>query len=160
LAVGALCIAFSLVGGCASFRSDYEEPTIDVVSIRMLPADGMSPRFEIGLRIVNPNRDPLKLQGTAYSLSLEDLDVLSGVAKDLPTIDGYSEKTILLGATVSLVQGIRLVTKLTRGDKDTVSYKLKVKLDVGTLAPAIRIREEGELSLKTLGKKVDNRLQK
>ena len=65
-----------MVAGCATLHPDYETPVVNVSSIRALPAEGVAPRFEIGLHIVNPNRSPLALYGIAYSLKLDGEETL------------------------------------------------------------------------------------
>ena len=41
-----------------------------------------------------------------------------------------------------------LVTELLASPRETFSYALEAKLDVGSFAPAIRVKDEGEISLR------------
>ena len=134
--------------GCASMRSDYEEPAVTVTSFNPAPSDGDALSFEIGLRVVNPNRDPLELQGVAYTITLEGHKLITGVSKDLPVIEGYSEGTFTLIASASLFEAIQLLGDLMNNPKDRISYDLETKLDVGTFYPAIRVKNSGEISLQ------------
>ncbi|MFW6217677.1 MAG: hypothetical protein ACOC4K_01650, partial [Verrucomicrobiota bacterium] len=84
----------SLLSGCASMRSDYEAPKIDVVAIEKLETDTEALAFTVRLRITNPNPEPIRLEGLYYELNLEGLDVVNGTARDLPEIDGYSSETV------------------------------------------------------------------
>lgn len=105
------------------------------------------PGFEIGLRVVNPNREPLKLVGASYTVRLEGRDVINGVANDLPVIEGYGEGTFTLTASANLIAGAAFVSDVLRTGKDNVSYELEAKLDVGGLRPTIRVRDAGEIAL-------------
>ncbi len=136
-----------IVAGCATLAPDYETPTVNVSAIRALPSEGLSPRFEIGLHIVNPNRSPLALQGIAYSLKLDGHKILTGVANDLPTIDGYGEGDVTLVASTSLLSSIRFFADIVNAERDTVSYSLEAKLDVGGFRPTIHVGEKGEINL-------------
>ncbi|WP_405232459.1 LEA type 2 family protein [Lentisalinibacter salinarum] len=136
------------LGACTGLRPGFETPTVTVSSFRPLPGDGAVPRFEIGLHIVNPNREALKLQGLAYTVSLEGRELVKGVDNDLPVIEGYGEGDVTLVATPNLLGGIRLVTDLMASPRDKFSYALEAKLDVGRFAPAIRVRDEGEIALQ------------
>lgn len=107
------------------------------------------PAFEIGLRVMNPNREPLKLVGASYTVSLEGRDLIKGVANDLPVIEGYGEGTFTLAASADLIAGARFVSDVLRNEKDSVSYELEAKLDVGGLRPAIRVRDAGEINLRS-----------
>lgn len=135
------------LAGCGAMRPGYETPTVSVSSFRSLPSEGGMPAFEIGLRVINPNREPLELVGAAYTISLEGRDLIKGVANELPVIDGYGEGEFKLKATANLLAGARFVTDLLRSEKDSFRYQLEAKLDVGGLRPAIRVRDAGEIAL-------------
>ncbi|MGB5626177.1 MAG: LEA type 2 family protein [Woeseiaceae bacterium] len=107
------------------------------------------PNFEIGLHVVNPNREPLKLRGVSYTVNLGGHELIKGVGNELPVIDAYGEGSFTLTATPNLLAGIGLVTDLMRSSTNSVKYKLEAKLDVGRIQPAIRISDSGEISLRT-----------
>lgn len=145
---GFLLLAVLLVlTACSGMRSDYETPTVTVSSFRSLPSAGTMPSFEIGLHVVNPNREPLKLVGASYTVSLDGRDLITGVANDLPVIDGYGEGDFTLTATANLIAGARFISDLLRSGKESVRYELEAKLDVGGLRPTIRVRDSGEIAL-------------
>lgn len=148
-ALGGL-LAFALCG-CAAMQPGYEPPTVSVSSFRALPAQAGSPRFEIGLHVINPNRQALDLAGVAYTVRLEDREILKGVANDLPRIDGYGSGEILLEASPNLFEGISLIRDLMTAPRDTFSYELEAKLDPGGLRPTIRVRDAGSVSLAPSG---------
>ena len=60
-----------MLAACATMSPNYEEPTVSLSSFRALPSEGMTPAFEIGLRIINPNASPLALAGVVYTISIE-----------------------------------------------------------------------------------------
>lgn len=105
------------------------------------------PSFEIGLRVINPNPTPLTLRGVAYNIELGGRELVSGVGKDLPVIDGYGEGVFTVTASASLFEGLRFLNDLLNSPTDLVDYRLTTKLDVGTFIPAIRVRDEGQISL-------------
>jgi LEA14-like dessication related protein len=149
-----ICAGLSgLLQACSSMQPDYEEPVVSVTSFRPLAEEGSGLSFEIGLRIVNPNSEPLELQGIAYTIALDGRKLITGVSNDLPTIEGYSEETLTLQASASMYQAIRFFGDMMQGSKDSVQYKLSTKLDVGTFRPAIRIEESGEIALQPGNKK-------
>lgn len=137
-----------LLQACAGFRPGYETPTVTVSSFRALPSQGALPNFEIGLRVVNPNRDALKLRGVSYTVSLGGHELIKGVGNELPVIEAYGEGSFTLTATPNLFAGIGLVTDLMRSSTDSIDYKLEAKLDVGRIQPAIRISDSGTISLR------------
>ena len=128
-------------------KLDFEAPIVNVTQIRPLASDGLTPKFEIGLHIINPNRTSLKLHGIAYTLSLEGHDLLTGVANELPVIQGYGEGDVTLVATANMLNSLRFLSELMNEEKDTIAYSLNAKLDFGGLAPVVRVQETGEINL-------------
>ena len=142
------CLVSSLlVVGCAMLEPGFEQPAVGLSSFRFLPSEGMAPRFEIGLHIVNPNRTPLKLDGIVYSVTLGGQKVLTGATSDLPLIAAYGEGDVTLTATTDLLRSIQLIASLVNRPQQVVSYALEAKLDIGSLRPRIHIQEQGEISL-------------
>ncbi len=141
-----LLVVIVLLTGCASLGSDYEEPSVSLTSFRALPSDSMSPEFEVGLRILNPNPQDLELVGIVYTISLEGHEVIKGVGKDFPLIEGYSQKDVTLTAGVQLLSGIRLMTKLMQAGTQSLQYEFNAKLDLSGIYPSIHISEGGEFN--------------
>lgn len=137
--------------GCAAMQPGYETPTVTVNSFRALPQQGGAPKFEIGLHVVNPNRQALDLAGIAYTVRLEDREILKGVASDLPVIEGYGSGDILLEAAPNLLEGLHLIRELITSPRENFRYELEAKLDPGGLRPSIRVRDKGEVSLGPAG---------
>jgi LEA14-like dessication related protein len=140
---GILILSVFLLQACATLDPDYEEPSVMMSSFRAIPSGGMVPSFEIGLRIINPNPTPLRLEGVVYSISLQGHELIKGVGKDYPQIDGYSEGNITLNASASLLESIRLISDLTQNQHEPLEYTFKAKLDVGGIYPSLRIEETG-----------------
>ncbi len=136
-----------MITGCATLSPDYETPSVNVSGIRVMPSDNIAPRFEIDLHITNPNRAALKLVGIAYSLKLDGHKILTGVANDLPAIDGYGEGDVTLITTTSMLSSIRFFTDLMNAQRDTIAFELNAKLDLGGLRPSLHVGEKGEINL-------------
>ena len=140
-------ICIFLQSGCATLDPDYEEPTVTLSSFEALPSEGMVPAFRIGLRIINPNATDLNLQGIVYTVALQGHELVKGVGKDFPVIEGYSEEVVTLTASANLLAGIRFVSELMKQPGQTLEYEFKAKLDPGGFYPSIRISESGNLDL-------------
>jgi LEA14-like dessication related protein len=137
----------TILSACATMSPDYEEPTVTLSSFRAVPSEGMVPAFEIGLRIINPNSQGLNLEGIVYTISLQDHELIKGVGKDFPVIEGYSEGEVKLTATANLLAGIRFIGDMMQSNGGPVEYEFKAKLDLGGLYPSIKVRETGEINL-------------
>jgi len=137
------------LSGCAGMGSGYETPTVSVQSFRSIPSADSSglPRFEIVLRVINPNLEPLELAGISYTISLDDQDLIKGVGNDLPVIAGYGEGSFTLTAGFNVMAGIQLFRSLVEKDTQSLDYRFEAKLDPGRFKRKIRISDSGSISL-------------
>ena len=138
---------FLILSGCATLHHQYEAPSVSITSFKVVQTDSTIPQFEITLRIVNPNRSALALQGVSYSIALEGYNVITGVSNKLPKIEAYGEGDVVLNASVDLIKSIRFITDILGNNKDEISYSFSAKLDVGKLYPLIKVEEKGKVSL-------------
>jgi LEA14-like dessication related protein len=133
-----------LLAGCATLNPNFENPEVTVSSFRVLPSDGL-PKFEIKLRVINPNSTELKLRGISYSASIQGHKVLSGVTNKIPVIGAYSEGEVKLTGGISLLGGFHFLSDLMQQKNTGMNYQLNVKMDVGSFMPAIRVEKSGEI---------------
>lgn len=138
------------LSGCIMFSSDYETPSVHVTTFKALPTTGLAPRFELGLNIINPNRQPLELDGIYYTIEIEGHRILAGVSNQLPVIAAYGEGNITLEASANIINSLRLLAELSQQQRDQFKYEINIKLDVGALRPNLRVKKGGEISLMAL----------
>jgi hypothetical protein len=143
-----LLLAVAVLAGCATMSPNYEQPVVSLNYFRPAEAGG---GFDIGLKILNPNREPLNLQGVVYTISLQGQDVIKGVGKGYAPIEGYSEANIELSAAPNLMAGIRLISEMMSQKEQQLEWEFEAKLDVGGLYPRIKVRETGEFDLGKTG---------
>ena len=147
---GTLAFLFLTVmqlSACSGLLPSYEMPTVNVTSVRAVPSAGALPDFEIGLRVINPNRNALRLEGISYTVSLEGNEVIKGVGRDFPVIEAYGQDDLTITASANLIAGIRLFGELLNSPRDSVRYDLEARLDLGGLRPNLNVRDSGTLSL-------------
>jgi LEA14-like dessication related protein len=140
------CVSLFLVAGCTTLRPGFETPSVDVTSFRMLPSQTLTPRFEIGMRIVNPNAVRLNLRGMSYKVFLNDYQVVDGAANDLPVVPAYGDAEFKVTATVGLIESMRFVNDMLQNSRGQIAYHIKAKLDIGAMVPSIRVEKSGSFS--------------
>jgi len=141
-----LCCTGFLVASCTTLRPGFETPSVDVTSFRMLPSRTLAPRFEIGMRIVNPNAVRLNLRGMSYKVFLNSYRVADGAANELPAVPAYGDAEFKVTATVGLIESMRFVNDLLQNARGQVAYRLEAKLDIGALIPSIRVENAGSFT--------------
>lgn len=135
-----------LLTSCANFNPGFEEPLIEVTSIRLKNSGSMSPEFDIVLRVSNPNRDALNIDGMTYTLYLAGNKVVSGVANNLPSVPGYGAANVKLQATLSLFGSLSLLNELMNQYQQSIDYELVTRLDVGRFYPKITVKQQGRFN--------------
>ncbi len=142
-----LILTIVSLAGCVTVPSDFEQPRVAVTSFKSLNRANLTPEFEIVLRVTNPNRTPLKVEGMSYAIDLDGNEVMTGVSNTLPTIPAYGEGEVKLHAIASLMGGFKVLTGMMNQYKDQVEYAFRAKLDVGAFTPSIRVSKQGVFSL-------------
>ncbi|MEZ5573124.1 MAG: LEA type 2 family protein [Halioglobus sp.] len=143
-----LLVIFSLLAGCAALTPEFDPPKISLVSFRSVPSVGGAPKFEITLKVLNPNKEPLDIAGISYSIALLDREVITGVANDIPPIAGYGEGEVTLQAGLQLLELLRLLASLGTTDTEPLEYRFSAKIDFTGFMPTQRIVESGEINLR------------
>lgn len=145
-------LATAALASCSTLGPGHEQPTVTLASFKAIPSEGMVPAFEIGLRVLNPNPSDLNLAGIVYTISLEGYELVKGVGKDFPVIEGYSEEVVMLTASANLLAGIRFIGDMMGRQDEKLDYQFEAKLDLGGLYPSLYVEEAGEFSLRGEGR--------
>ena len=126
----------------------YEEPTVELVSFKVLPANGFEQNFEIGLKLTNPNNFDLPFNGISYQLSVAGETLASGVAADVPMAAAYGESRFVVPVSTSLIRGFKVIRALMEKQGQDISYQLKAKLDIDiAFVPKLTVIQEGIIPL-------------
>ncbi|MCA1798070.1 MAG: LEA type 2 family protein [Xanthomonadaceae bacterium] len=137
----------ALVAGCASLPF-YEQPQVTVTTVALSPktSNFAAPRFDIGLRVVNPNRVALPLRGIDYSLDIGGSRLVSGATRDLPRIPANGAADFTIEVSPDFASAARVFNELmTR--RDVVQYTFRARLDVGGLVPNFNVEQRGQLTV-------------
>jgi len=121
---------------------------VALVSIRPQLRNLFAPEFDVVLRVTNPNRVALEIVGLGYTIHLQGIKLIEGVATDIPTIAAYDKADITLNATADLAAGLGLLGDLLQRPRDKVDFELNADLDLGTFYPMVRIQRSGSISLQ------------
>ncbi|MFQ3324769.1 MAG: LEA14-like dessication related protein [Pseudomonadales bacterium] len=145
------CFSAAIVlflSGCASLSPDFDEPTVEVISIKALPAKGFEQNFEIGLKLTNPNNFELPFNGISCELSVAGETLARGVTADIPTAGAYGQSRFVVPVSTSLMGGFKVIKALMDNQEQGISYQLKAKLDIDIpFVPKLTITQDGMVPL-------------
>ncbi|TDG13981.1 hypothetical protein E2F43_10840 [Seongchinamella unica] len=136
-----------LATGCAALRPDIDPPKVSLESFNALPSSGGAPRFEISLRIANPNKQAFDVTGISYGVEIQGKELITGVTNEVPVLQPYSEEIVTLEAGLQLLPLLRLLATLGKDASDSLDYRLTAKIDFNGFVPTQRIEETGSFTL-------------
>ena len=139
-----------MLSACATLTSDIDPPKVTMESFSPIPSETGAPRFEIKLRVINPNKQPLDVAGISYGVEIQGRELVTGVTNDVPLVEAYSEQVVTLEAGLQLFQLLRLVTSLATIESEALAYRFSAKIDFRGFTPTQRIEESGTFSLDQL----------
>jgi LEA14-like dessication related protein len=141
-----LALLMLALGSCASFP-DYDPPRVNVVGIEPVKGESMELRFNVKLRIQNPNTVEINYQGMMVDLIVDGRRVASGVSNQAGRVPAYGETVYTLPVTVSVLNSVRqFMTILQKPQQSAIPYEISGKLESG-LFGSVRFSDKGSLTL-------------
>jgi LEA14-like dessication related protein len=123
-AAGRLCSAAAAVGLLLAACSTAEPvpPEVRVVDLRLLDSTVFEQRFEIDLRIGNPNDFALPLDGLTFELEVNGEDFARGFTNQRVTIPRLGEGTLSVVASTTLLELVEQMRLLA--ERGELRYRL------------------------------------
>ncbi|GLZ88409.1 hypothetical protein Pres01_44600 [Metapseudomonas resinovorans] len=144
--LAALLFHLLLLTGCAGFGT-RDPLQVDLAGMEPIPGEGLEVRFNLKLRVQNPNEGAIHYSGVALEMDLNDLPLASGVSSQGGTVAGFGETLIEVPVTISAFSVLRQAWTLTGGHPvQNVPYALRGKLGGGFWGTR-RFTDAGVLSI-------------
>lgn len=131
------------LGGCASMGTRLEPPDVTLVRINPLPSTAFEQRFEIEVRIVNPNDVPLRGDGLDITIELNGKRLTRALSPDNFTIPRLSDDTVLLTGTTTLLDLFRQAVSLPEDGQ--LEYRLVGRVSLADSLGWLKFSREGSL---------------
>jgi len=141
-------IAMLWLAGCVSIPPDFKEPGVTLVSVRPQLRNLFAPEFDVTLEVTNPNRVALEIVGISYTVHLQGIKLIEGVASDIPKIAAYGKAEVTLNATADLASGISLIGDLLQRPREQVDFELNANIDLGRFYPMVKVNRRGTIALQ------------
>ncbi|WP_246796582.1 LEA type 2 family protein [Burkholderia perseverans] len=134
-----------LTGGCAVLGRDPVR--VGVVGLTPLAGQGLEMRFELKLRVQNPNGTPIDYDGLALDLELNGRAFASGVSDARGVVPRFGEVVIGVPITVTAFAAARQAFGFAdAAAAGRIPYRLSGKLQAGVFG-GVRFTDAGSLSL-------------
>jgi|AZII01.1.fsa_nt_gi LEA14-like dessication related protein len=147
LRLSAVVFLVTCLSSCVLLNPAYEKPAVHLVRIAPLSSSGFEQRFQVDLKIINPNSTSLSASGMSYTLRLNHENVVKGVAGPIAEIPPYSETIVQVEASTNILAGLRMISSLLERPGRELHYELETKLRAGWWPVPLRIIESGDITL-------------
>jgi LEA14-like dessication related protein len=151
LAIVALFAALTLMlDGCAGFFG-ADPLRVNVAGLEPLQGQGLEMRFNIKLRVQNPNDSTINFDGVSVDLELNGKPFASGVSDQSGTVPRFGETVVTVPLTVPAFTAVRQAIAFAgAAQSGQIPYTLRGKFASG-LTGTTRFVDQGTLSLASLG---------
>jgi LEA14-like dessication related protein len=100
-----------------------EPPNVSLADIKLLPGGLFEQKFQLDLRITNPNNFALPLEGMTFKLALNDRPFAQGVSNESVTVPRLGEARVPVVASTTLLDIMQQM--LTLGERADLMYRLE-----------------------------------
>ena len=143
--VCALILAAWLIG-CATLPAGTEPPYLSIVSIEPLTVTPLEQKYQLKVRVQNPNDHDLDITGMSYVLELNGHSFLKGVSATAVTVPRFGEAVIELSGVSTLFGFVRQIQALKGQQQPNLNYKLTGKLSLSGGFGSLPFSYEGALA--------------
>ncbi|MFL9906721.1 LEA/WHy family protein [Paraburkholderia sp. RL17-337-BIB-A] len=150
-----LAVVALTLNGCAGLFGG-DPLRVSVAGIEPVEGQGLEMRFNIKLRVQNPNDSAVQFDGVSLDLELNGKPFASGVSDQSGTVPRFGETVVNVPLTVPAFTAVRQAfafagaVQAGAAQSGQIPYILRGKL-AGGLAGTTRFVNQGTLSLPSLG---------
>ncbi|WGY68811.1 LEA type 2 family protein [Burkholderia cepacia] len=147
-AVLMLVAAALLLGGCAGLTRDPVR--VSVAGLDPLVGQGLEMRFNLKLRVQNPNDAPIEYDGISVALDLNGTPFASGVSDRSGTVPRFGEAVLDVPVSVSAFAAARQAWNLPGAAANgELPYALRGRLAGGVLG-TVHFNDAGTLRMPVM----------
>lgn len=138
-------LLLSALAGCASM-APRDALNIDLAGLEPLPSQGLEARFNLKLRVQNPNERAIDYNGVALELEVNGQPLATGVSAQSGRVPRFGEAIIEIPVTISAFSALRQSWGLATGYQpgQGLPYVIRGKLASGLLGTT-RFNTQGQL---------------
>jgi LEA14-like dessication related protein len=140
------------VAACSTMPKDFEPPRVHITDMTAKDVAIFEQRFDVKLRIQNPNNTDLSINGLKFDIDLNEREFATGMSGQRLIVPRFGSEVVDVDIFTTLGSFLRQVQNLSSGSAQKVRYRLKGTAYVdspGTFkAP---FDESGEIDLNLSG---------
>jgi LEA14-like dessication related protein len=122
LLMGLITLVFT---ACSTLPRDIEPPRMNIVNIAPKDIAIFEQRYDVQLRILNPNDADLGIKGMRFDIELNDQEFASGMSGQKVTVPRFGSEVVNVEVTSGLSSLVRQVEQMNKTGMNKIRYRIK-----------------------------------
>ena len=110
---------------CSTMPRDFEAPRVTIADLTPKDVALFEQRFDMKLRIQNPNDQELSINGLRFDIELNEHEFASGLSGQHVAVPRFGSQLVDVEVFTTLGSFLRQIRDLTKREGQHVSYRLK-----------------------------------
>lgn len=148
--IGFLLLTIAMMlAGCASLGQKLETPRVNLVGLKVLDLQLFEQRFGLTLRVQNPNRTELAIDGISFEVEINDREFAHGVDNQTVTVPAFGESVLEVEVVSSLFSLVDQLRDLNRRSGKPLDYRIHGRISLAGNPISIPFEQTGQLGGKS-----------
>ena len=145
-----MALILALIMGCTALPQKAEAPRVSITAIDLVDAGVLEQRYQIKLRVQNPNDFDFSINGLQFEIKLNGKSFATGVSNHAVNVPRFGSAVLNLEAMSTLAGLARQLKEIAESKTPTASYGIMGKVHLAQPAISLPFHEEGEITLPWL----------
>lgn len=133
------------LAGCANFPWRGETPRVSIAGLSFVDANLFEQRYQLTLRIQNPNPFDLRINGIAFDLDVNERPFATGVGSQPVLVPAFGSETLRVDGISTIGSLLRQIGHAEMTKAGTLRYHLHGHLDVTDFNRRLPFDYRGEM---------------
>lgn len=143
-----MVLACLVITGCAALTQRLEAPYVSLAGLELKQMGVFEQRYELTLRIQNPNAVALPIAGMNYELHLNGKSFARGVSNELVDLPAHGEALARVDVTSNFVGLLDHLKRLGQQGDPRLAYKVEGSVSLAHRMLALPFRHEGSFNFE------------
>ena len=114
-----------LVASCSSLPKDFEVPRVNIANMTPKDMTIFEQRFDVKLRIQNPNDADLSIKGLKFDIELNGREFANGMSGQHVMVPRFGSEVVDVEVLTTLASFLRQIRDFNAGTGQKIRYRLK-----------------------------------
>lgn len=142
----AVLFGLLLLTGCAGLTTREAPPRVNLVNLRLIDMQLFEQRYGLTLRIQNPDRQPLAIEGLSFEVELNGKSFAHGVSNRATQIPAFGEAVLEVEVVSTLFGLVEQLRRLEQRQGQPLSYRIAGRISTAGSLLSIPFEQQGELA--------------